>query len=98
MVPVLPPGTYIWATRWYKELQVGDVVVFRHDNKEKIKRISDIKDKEIFLLGDHVETSTDSRHFGWIDKEKVIAKVFWPHAPRTRAEGVESGSQPSPDK
>ena len=72
--------------------------MFSHDKKEKIKRISDIRENEIFVVGDHSEASTVSRHFGWINRDTVIAKLFWPHAPKTRAEGVDASSQTSPDK
>lgn len=98
MMPVLPPGTYIWATGVYKNLKPGEIVMFLHEGKEKIKRISDIRDDEIFVLGDHAEASKDSRQFGWIKKDTVIAKLFWPHAPKSRAENVEADDQTSPDK
>ena len=101
MMPVLPPGTYVWATRWFRKLKTEDTVIFFHDGREKIKRISEIKDKKLFLLGDHQPASTDSRQFGWIDEDMVVARVFWPHAPRTRAENVDAAKdsvQASPDK
>lgn len=98
MMPVLPPGTYIWATGWFKNLKIGDIVMFFHDDKEKIKRIDEIKGDELFVTGDHAEASTDSRQFGWITQDKVIAKLFWPHAPKSRAENVEAEDQISPDK
>lgn len=81
MVPSLPPGTTVIAHRLIGRLKVGDIIIFVHDGKEKIKRIGEIKHDEIFVLGDHAETSTDSRQFGWISKELIKAKVFWP---RTR--------------
>lgn len=40
-------------------------------------------------LGDHPSASSDSREFGWIDRASVQAKVFWPHAPKNRAEHVD---------
>jgi hypothetical protein len=99
MVPVLPPGTYVWASRWFKKLEAGDTVIFLHENREKIKRISEIKNDELFVLGDHPESSTDSRHFGSIKRDTVLAKVIWPHAPKSRAENVEAAEgQISPDK
>ncbi len=85
MLPVLPPGTLVWGWCWFQQLKVGSVVIFVHDNKEKIKRVSEIKVNEIYVLGDHSETSIDSRQFGWILKEQVYAKVFWPRAPKDRA-------------
>lgn len=78
MVPVLPPGTRVWGVTWFRSLKSGDVVIFMQDGKEKIKRISEIKDGEIFLLGDHPETSTDSRQFGWLPIESAKAKIIWP--------------------
>jgi signal peptidase I len=98
MMPVLPPGTYVWGKRRYKKLQVGDTVIFEHQGKEKIKRISQIKDNELYVLGDHPEASTDSRQFGWIDEKFVIAKVIWPHSPINRAENYKPETQTSPDK
>lgn len=98
MMPVLPPGTYIWATGWFTKLRIGDIVMFSHDGKEKIKRIDDIKNSELFVVGDHAEASKDSRHFGWINEDTVIAKLLWPHAPKSRAENVDADDQISPDK
>lgn len=99
MVPVLPPGTYVWASRWFKKLEPGDTIIFEHDNREKIKRISEIKDDELYVLGDHPEASTDSRQFGWIKRNTILGKVVLPHAPKSRAEKVDAAqNQTSPDK
>ena len=78
MVPVLPPKTLVFGFRHFRNLQPGNVVVVNHNGKEKIKRISELKDNQIFLLGDHPETSTDSRHFGWLPVAVVKAKIIWP--------------------
>jgi nickel-type superoxide dismutase maturation protease len=74
----LPPGTLVIAHKAIKNLKPGQVVIVRHDGKEKIKRINEIKDNQIFLLGDYEQASTDSRHFGWVGQEYVIARAFWP--------------------
>lgn len=78
MIPVLPPGTLVFGIRYYRKLKPGHVVVVNHEGKEKIKRIEKIKDSQIFILGDHPETSTDSRQFGWLEKNQVTARIFWP--------------------
>ena len=78
MVPSLPPNTLVFGFRYTKKFKPGDVVVVVHEGKEKIKRIDQIKDSEVFLLGDHPETSTDGRHFGWLPIKHIKAKVVWP--------------------
>lgn len=78
MVPVLPPHTLVFGLRHFRNLKPGNVVVVNHNDKEKIKRISEVKDNQVFLLGDHPETSTDSRHFGWLPITAVKAKIIWP--------------------
>lgn len=86
MVPVLPPGTTVWGITWFISLHPGDVVIFKHDGKEKIKRISEIKDEKVFVLGDFHEESTDSRHFGWIPIADIRARIVHPKAQKERAD------------
>ncbi|HSX46586.1 MAG TPA: nickel-type superoxide dismutase maturation protease [Patescibacteria group bacterium] len=83
MVPILPPKTLVFGLRYFRKLKPGEVVVVEHEGLEKIKRIDQIENDQVFLLGDHPETSTDSRHFGWLPLEAIKAKIVWP---RTRPE------------
>lgn len=80
MVPVLPPGTLVIGWAFIKKLKPGHIVVVEHEGKEKIKRIDQINHNQIFILGDHPETSKDSRHFGWLPKTSVHARVIWPRS------------------
>ena len=80
MVPVLPPRTLVIGLGWARRYRPGDIIIFAHDNKEKIKRVKEVLgDGSIFVVGEHPETSTDSRQFGAIDPRTVIAKIIWPH-------------------
>ncbi len=86
MMPVLPPGTLVWVWVLSKNFRKGQTVVFRHQGKEKIKRLDDVRPDSVFVVGDHQLASTDSHQFGWIAKDQVIGVVIWPHAPKDRSE------------
>lgn len=79
MVPRLEPGRLIVAAKWRKHFRPGDVVIARYRGREIIKRIERIEPSRIFVIGDNLGQSTDSRHFGWLSRRDVIAKVVWPH-------------------
>ena len=76
MLPGLRPGRLLIATAWYRKLKPGDLIIIKHEGVEKIKRIHELAEDNLFVLGDHPEHSTDSRHFGWIERGQVIAKVL----------------------
>jgi nickel-type superoxide dismutase maturation protease len=87
MAPRLPSGALVVArpidarTR----LRVGDVVVVRRPDRpelEIIKRIAAIDAAgAIFLAGDNPAFSTDSRQFGAVAREQVVARVRWRYWP-----------------
>ena len=80
MVPVLPPGTWVIGLSYIDSVKPGQVVIVQHEGKEKIRRVSEVKNNRIFILGDHPETSIDSRHFGWLPMKAVRARVVWPRS------------------
>lgn len=79
MAPKLRPGQWIIATALYRKLRPGQVVIVERDNKELIKRIERIEDHKLFVIGDNLDSSMDSRQFGWLDEEQVVAKVLRPN-------------------
>jgi phage repressor protein C with HTH and peptisase S24 domain len=78
MAPRLRPGQILLATRMFRRLRPGQVVIINHGGLEKVKRIERIEDNKIFVIGDNLRMSTDSRHFGWLEPKEVIARVIWP--------------------
>ena len=78
MHPNLRPGKILYATSVIRKLYPGEVVVVRHHGREKVKRIERVQDNKVFVIGDNLVSSTDSRHFGWIDSGDIVGKVLWP--------------------
>jgi phage repressor protein C with HTH and peptisase S24 domain len=77
MEPTLLHGETVLAIRKIRPV-AGNLVIVRHDNKEKIKRVHRVKHGLLYVVGDNQAASTDSRHFGWLPATSVIAVVVWP--------------------
>ena len=84
MYPTYRDGELIYGTRLFRRdnIRVGDVVVLRHPYDSKyylIKRVAHVygsgKNKRIWVLGDNLENSRDSRDFGTVSVKLVIAKI-----------------------
>jgi signal peptidase I len=81
MLPSLSAGEVILA-RPVRKIRIGDVVIIRHEGLEKIKRVTYLKDDQVFVSGDNPEASKDSRQFGWLARKDIIAKLVWPRLTR----------------
>ena len=78
MLPRFIPGSIVIGVRFWMRLRPNAVVMIRHGGMEKMKRIAEVKDGRIYVLGDNPAASTDSRSFGWLPESSVMAKVVWP--------------------
>jgi len=78
MNPILKDGEVVLVDRT-AEIEVGDIVVAKHpieQNSEVVKRVERINEnRHYFLVGDNLEESNDSRHFGAVTREYIKGKV-----------------------
>lgn len=85
MAPAYGHGEIVLAVRFLKKPRVGDIVIVRHHRVEIMKRVHQLEDDKVYLLGDNPEESTDSRQFGWLPIASIIGVVV---AGRAKAEAV----------
>ena len=76
MLPNLKSGKLVLGWCYSVKFQPGQVVIFKHQGREMIKRIQDIEVDGLFVVGDNPSASTDSRNFGRITKAQVRARVL----------------------
>ena len=77
MLPTLKPKQDILIWCWFNKYRVGDIVAIHMNGRDIIKRVEKIRKSEYFVAGDNKKESTDSRKFGWIEKEKIIGKAIF---------------------
>lgn len=78
MNPTLADGETVLVDRAAK-VAVGDIVIAKHpveQTSEIVKRIRRVNERgDYFLVGDNLEDSNDSRHFGAVKPEYIKGKV-----------------------
>ena len=78
MNPTLRDGEVVLVDR-KANVETGDIVVAKHpieQTSEIVKRIERINERgHYFLVGDNLEDSNDSRHFGAVTREYIKGKV-----------------------
>ena len=68
---------FIFEKYLNQKICLGDILLFSHPylkKKNLVKRVTKIKEGDLFFLeGDNPNYSSDSRSFGFIKKDKIIA-------------------------
>lgn len=80
MLPTLKPGQDVLVFNWayiFSKPKKGDIVVFKFNGREMVKRVQMYHGRGIFVTGDNRKYSTDSRKFGLIDRLGIIGKVIF---------------------
>lgn len=72
MEPYLKEGDQVLALGFLK-INVRDIVVFRYNSKNLVKRITRIKNNEVYFQGDN---KSDSLKIPKIPKHDIIGKVI----------------------
>ncbi len=78
MKPTYLQNSVVIAWRWFIKLHIDDIVICKdpRDGRLIMKRIAKIENNKYYVLGDNPKQSTDSRTFGWLEKENIVAKVI----------------------
>ena len=85
MTPTLEKGDIILISKLaynifgidYRNPEFRDIVTFDHDNELLIKRVKDVSSEgDLFLVGDNIDNSLDSRDFGYIRKDSLDGKAI----------------------
>jgi hypothetical protein len=74
MHPALRDGDIVVGVR--RVPQVGAIVVAKQGNREVIKRVRHIDGDKVYLVGDNSQDSTDSRHYGNINKSAILGTIM----------------------
>lgn len=93
MRPTLEPGDRILVVRGCRRPRAGDIVAFpdpRFPRRTMVKRVEAVDGARCAVRGDNPAASTDGRHFGPIDIDSVIGRLWYRYAPEARRGAIGS--------
>lgn len=76
MEPALPAGSFV-LVRKTNSVKPDDIIAVKYGDQILIKRITEIKNNQLWLVGDNKNDSYDSRTIGWIDTKNTVGKIIW---------------------
>ena len=77
MLPAIRDGDYVIAIGWHGRVRRGDVVVLMHPAGTMllVKRVDAVDAESVYVVGDNLAESKDSRHFGAVRRKSLLGKV-----------------------
>ena len=85
MFPTFLDGEFCLSKRLFgkdkKKCVIGEVYVYMPpstsgEERYVIKRLAGVKDGKYFFLGDNSDESYDSRYYGYVDSDRVVAHII----------------------
>ncbi len=76
MFPTIKSGQFVVVRKKPPVNPIGKLIVFENQGLLKIKRIKMSDHNNFWVLGDNLEFSQDSRHFGAVSKQVVKGFVI----------------------
>lgn len=80
MEPAYQPGQFLVVSSVPYRVsrpQIGDTVIISKDLRTLVKRIVGAEDNRYWVEGDNKSSSVDSRAYGTIPRDQIIAKVIY---------------------
>ncbi len=78
MMPLIKPNSLVFIRSKLTASLDNKVVIFSHHGIDKIKRVVDQEDDYVYLLGDNLINSSDSRSFSRASVASIVGYVIWP--------------------